>query len=170
MIIRVLEAHDAEAYQALRLKGLETNPEAFGSTYEREVGFSMEHVIERMTPTKNKFTLGAFIEDRLIAIVTFVRESNVKTEHKGNIFGMYVSSDSRGTGVGKKVLTELIKLAGQQEGLEQINLTVVTSNVPAKKMYESLGFNVFGTEKRALKFNGEYFDEDLMVFIYNKVF
>ncbi|OPH51159.1 hypothetical protein BC351_35490 [Paenibacillus ferrarius] len=60
MNIRVLDEHDARFYQELRLSALRTNPEAFGSTYEREVKFSLEMVVERIKPTEGKFVLGAF--------------------------------------------------------------------------------------------------------------
>jgi RimJ/RimL family protein N-acetyltransferase len=44
-----------------------------------------------------------------------------------------------------------------------MNLTVVSDNHPAKRLYESLGFETYGVERRALKYNGQYYDEDLMV-------
>ncbi|WP_309122615.1 GNAT family N-acetyltransferase [Paenibacillus sp.] len=161
----MLEASDAAAYRNLRLEALLTNPEAFGSTYEREAEFPLETVMERLQPTGNRFTLGVFLEDdSLIAIATFVRETGTKTAHKGNVFGMYVSPAHRGNGVGKTLMTELLRLAGEREGLEQINLTVVSDNIPAKKMYEGLGFEVFGIERNALKYNGLSFDEDWMVY------
>ncbi|MGN4125083.1 GNAT family N-acetyltransferase [Lysinibacillus sphaericus] len=47
--------------------------------------------------------------------------------------------------------------------MEQINLTVVSENSSAKKLYKSLGFKVYGVERNALKFNGQYFNENLMV-------
>ena len=37
MNIRVLDESDVRQYQELRLKALKLSPEAFGSTYEREV-------------------------------------------------------------------------------------------------------------------------------------
>ncbi|MEK5057087.1 GNAT family N-acetyltransferase [Paenibacillus shunpengii] len=169
MIIRILEENDAKAYQELRLKALQTNPEAFGSTYEQELNYSAEQVAQRISSTNTKFTLGAFIEDKLIAIVTFIRDGNLKTAHKGNIYGMYVSSEHRGMGVGKRLLKELIVFAGKLEGLEQMNLTVVSDNIAAKKLYEELGFTIFGTEKRALKYSGVYYDEDLMVLEFNNL-
>lgn len=92
-----------------------------------------------------------------------MRESCLKTCHKGNVFGIYVKPDFRGKSIGKALLTELIEQAKKCEGLEQINLAVVTENHSAKKLYDSLGFEVYGTERNALKFNGNYFDEDLMV-------
>jgi RimJ/RimL family protein N-acetyltransferase len=164
MTIRILNESDAQMYQELRLSALKINPEAFGSTYEREVKFTLETVVERLKPNDDKFVFGAF-EDRnlLVGIVTFMRESSPKTAHKGNVYGMFVEPEMQGQGLGKSLLLELIRKAKNCNGLEQINLTVVSSNEPAKKLYKSIGFQVYGVEKNALKFSGEYFDEDLMV-------
>ncbi|QGQ98046.1 GNAT family N-acetyltransferase [Paenibacillus psychroresistens] len=165
MNIRILQESDAESYQKLRLDSLIVNSEAFGSTYERESKFSIETFAERLKPTKDKFVLGAFtLNGSLVGIVTYVRESGLKTAHKGNIFGMYVSPEMRGKGLGKTLLLELIKWARDHDGLEQINLMVVSNNNSAKKLYKSVGFEVYGTERNALKFKGQYYDEDLMVF------
>lgn len=164
MSIRVLHEPDAQSYQELRLSALKINSEAFGSTYEREVKFSPETVVERLKPTEDKFVLGAF-DDRgsLVGIVTFMRENGLKTAHKGNVYGMYVAPEMRGFGLGKSLMLELIRKTRDYDGLEQINLTVVSDNDSAKKLYNSVGFEVYGVERNALKFNGQYFDEDLMV-------
>jgi ribosomal protein S18 acetylase RimI-like enzyme len=148
----------------VRLSALKNNPEAFGSTYEREVKFSLETVLERMKPTRDKFVLGAFdARGSLVGIVAFVRENGLKTTHKGNVFGMYVAPEMRGQGLGKSLMLELIRKAKNCEGLEQINLTVMSENEFGKKLYKSLGFVVYGVEHNALKYNGQYFDEDFMV-------
>lgn len=164
MNIRVLDEPDARAYQELRLSALKINPEAFGSTYEREVKFTLETVVERMKPTRDKFVLGAFDDSgSLVGIVAFVRESGLKTAHKGNVFGMYIAPEMRGQGLGKSLILELIRKARGCDGLEQINLAVMSENDIAKKLYNSLGFKVYGVEYNALKYNGHYFDEDFMV-------
>ncbi|MFC5528306.1 GNAT family N-acetyltransferase [Cohnella yongneupensis] len=164
MIIRVLQQSDAEMYHNLRLNGLQTNPEAFGSTYDRESQFSIETVTERIKPTMEKFVLGAFMEQGiLVGIVTFVRESSIKTSHKGNVYGMYVTQEMRGNGIGKALMLQLIKKARDCEGLEQLNLAVVSNNVSAMSLYQSVGFVTYGVERNALKYNDEYYDEDLMV-------
>jgi len=163
MNIRVLHESDAQVYQELRLNSLKNNPEAFGSTYEREVKFSLETVGERLKPTQDKFVLGAFdVSGSLFGKVTFVRENSLKTAHKGNVYGMYVAPKMRGKGLGKSLLLELIRKARDCDSLERINLTVVSTNDSAKKLYMSVGFEVYGVERNALKFNGQYFDEDLM--------
>lgn len=164
MRIRVLNETDAKSYQNLRLSALLTNPEAFGSTYEREAAFSLDTVAERIKPAQDQFVLGAFdYGGSLVGIVSFVRDKGPKTAHKGHVYGMYVSPGARGQGAGKALLLELIHKAKNCNGLEQINLTVMSENVIAKQLYLSLGFTVYGVERNALKVNGQYFDVEFMV-------
>ena len=47
--------------------------------------------------------------------------------------------------------------------VELLNLTVVTSNERALRFYKGLGFESFGTERKALKIGAEYYDEELLV-------
>uniref|UniRef100_UPI00201C8D36 GNAT family N-acetyltransferase n=1 Tax=Bacillus cereus TaxID=1396 RepID=UPI00201C8D36 len=69
----------------------------------------------------------------------------------------------RGPGLGKHLMLAVINQAKVLAVVEQIDLTVVSSNDSAKGLYKSLGFQVFGTEKRALKIGQQYVDEDYMV-------
>ncbi|XID94878.1 GNAT family N-acetyltransferase [Paenibacillaceae bacterium WGS1546] len=164
MVIRILQESDAHNYHELRLTGLRTNPEAFGSTYEREAQFAAETVIERIRPSKDKFVLGAFSESgSLSGIVAFVRDTGIKTAHKAHLYGMYVAEESRGQGLGRSLMQACIRMARECEGLEHIQLTVVSRNEAARKLYESLGFELYGVERNALKLNGRYDDEALMV-------
>ncbi|MNU04364.1 hypothetical protein D3C72_2487450 [compost metagenome] len=54
----------------------------------------------------------------------------------------------------------------ETEGLKQINLSVVSTNNAAVKLYKGLGFETFGIEKNALIYNGQGYDEDLMSYFY----
>lgn len=96
-----------------------------------------------------------------------MREMGLKESHKGNVFGLYVAPEVRGTGIGKSLMIELLKRAKKCDGLEQIKLAVMSENSSAKKLYQSLGFKTYGVERNGLKYNGEYFDEDLMVLTFN---
>lgn len=164
MEIRLLDAEDAELYRELRLRSLKENPEAFLTTFEIESEKPFEQTQRNLKISDNHFTLGAFAENKLVGIVTFVRESNPKTMHKGNIYAMYVSPDFRGKRFGEALIRELISKAKKQcIGLEQINLTVISNNAIAKRLYEAAGFVIYGTELKALKSGNQYWDEDLMV-------
>ncbi|BBH24315.1 N-acetyltransferase [Paenibacillus baekrokdamisoli] len=162
MLIRLLESLDAEIYREIRLDSLKESPESFLTTYEIERTKPIEQTQQNLKVTDSRFTLGAFINNDLIGIVTFVQESNVKSNHKGNVYAMYVSPNYRGQGIGKALMIELVKRAKEFSGLEQINLTVISVNTMAKSLYESIGFKVYGTERNALKSGELYWDEDLM--------
>lgn len=163
MDIRLLTSEDAVQYRALRLRSLQENPEAFLVTYDSEVSKPIEDIEHKLQYSSSRFTLGAFDQNELVGMVTFVRESNAKTIHKGNIYAMYVSPEARGQKLGKALITELIQRARLFEGLEQIHLTVISNNSAAKQLYQSLGFIVYGLERNALKYEGQYWDEELMV-------
>ncbi|WP_306431085.1 GNAT family N-acetyltransferase [Paenibacillus sp. XY044] len=162
-----MDSKDAEIYRELRLKSLKENPEAFLTTYEIEEDKPIEKLRGNLIASDNRFTLGAFINSVLIGTVTFVRESNPKIVHKGNVYAMYVAPEFREKGIGKSLVQELIIKAKKCDGLEQINLTVISNNNAAKRLYETIGFVTYGTERNALKTECQYWDENLMVFRLN---
>lgn len=159
---RFLTAADAEAYRNLRLEGLQNNPEAFGSSFEEEKDYSIELFASRFE-SQGSYTIGIFNHEELVGVATLVQESKLKLKHKASIFAVYVSPKKRGLGIGKRLMVDAINKAKELKEVEQLTLTVVSTNASAKKLYSSLGFELFGTEKRALKIGQEYFDEDYMV-------
>ncbi|MFB5660986.1 GNAT family N-acetyltransferase [Alteribacillus sp. HJP-4] len=164
MEIRLLNPVDAGNALQLRFEALQNSPEAFSSSYEEEKDHSVEKYEERFQ-SQDLFTFGAFENKELIGTVTLVKEKKLKLKHRTNIFAMYVSPDKRGNGAGKSLLLEAIKKAEELEEIEQIYLTVVSTNDPAKRLYSSLGFKIYGKDKRSIKLDDTYFDEDLMVLI-----
>lgn len=171
MNIRLLKYLDAEEYWKLRLEALQQNPEAFASSYEEVIKREKPiEVVANNLSTEVNYTFGAFNEENiLVGMVTLVQEKPVKLRHRANIFAMYVSSEFRGKGVGKELLTSAIKQAILIETIEKINLTVVKTNKTAKRLYTRIGFKVFGLEEHALKINEKYYDEEYMVLYIDKI-
>ena len=163
MNIRLLEESDAIEYRELRLEALQNNPEAFATTYEDEIKKTFEDYRNRLS-RKDFWTFGAFDNNQLIGVVTLIREQGHKLRHRTSIVAMYVTSEGRRKGTGKSLMLLAIQHAKQMEGIEQIYLSVVTTNTAAIRLYQSLGFEVFGTEKRAMKSSdATYWDEYHMV-------
>ena len=75
---------------------------------------------------------------------------------------MYVRPQSRGKGVARELMQEIIQRARKIEGLEQI-LLIASAHLPARKFYEGLGFKAYGIEPRSLKIGTEYVDDVLMI-------
>ena len=163
MEIRQLESNDAVAYHFIRLEALQSNPNSFAASYEEESKQTAEKYKARFATPSNSFTFGAFEDDQIVGVVTLVRERLLKLSHRASIVAMYTKSAKRGCGVGKALLNKAIEKAHLLEGVEQIYLTVVSTNVPGKKLYASHGFKVFGKEINALKYKGTYYDEEHMV-------
>lgn len=161
--IRSVTKDDVAAFWKLRLEGLLRNPESFASSYEESVNQSMQSVLERISETDYNYIVGAFHDnDELIGISGFVRDKRLKLKHKGFIWGVYVTADYRKQGIGKKMIEEIITRAKTLKGLTQINLSTMATNEAGIRLYQSMGFQTYGVERKALKVGEVYLDEHLM--------
>jgi ribosomal protein S18 acetylase RimI-like enzyme len=164
MDIRLLTAADAEAWWHLRLEALRNDPASFADSAEEHEGTSLTVARERLGAghTPDNFVLGLFENGALAGTAGFFRRRHNKERHKGHIWGVYVRPESRGKGAGRALMRAAIERARGSGGLEQITL-VASAHLPARRMYEALGFQAYGVEPRSLKLSHEYVDDVLMV-------
>jgi len=161
---RILTVDDVGAYSEVRLEALERDPTAFGSSVEDHRKLSEMDIRSRLTADPaNNFVIGVYAGERLAGTAGFVRETPVKMRHKGRIWGVYLTAELRGQGIGRRMLQLVVERATKIEGLEQVVLHVTTTQTAAIATYRSLGFNSFGVEPQALKIGDRYIDEEYMV-------
>jgi len=154
-----IKSDQIELYKKFLTIGLNNDEENFRITPNDDLNTPF--------PTKDKvdsFTLGAYYENQLVGVVSFTRDGGdrEKLRHKGILFRMYVSKDFRGQGFAKKLIEKLVEKVKKISDIEQINLTVISNNDNAKKLYEKFGFITFGSESNAIKWKDKYFTEDQM--------
>ena len=71
------------------------------------------------------------------------------------------AATARSAGVGKKLVAAVLDHARGR--VEMVQLTVVSENEAARRLYRAMGFVEYGYEKRALRQDGKYYDDVLMV-------
>ena len=164
--IRPLTEADAGRYWPLRLRALHEEVGAFGSSYEEQCDRTEDMVVERLREqtSGDNFLLGAFLGDELVGIVALGRETALKMRHKAGVYQVYVAPEARGLGLGRQLLEALLARARETPGLEQVLLSVSTTQEAARALYAAVGFEPYGLEHRALKLpDGTALDEELMV-------
>jgi len=156
--VRRLGPGDLGGYKEIRLEALKTSPTAFGASYEGVSGRPDSYFLEAVT----RLTIfGALDGERQVGLAAFRQNEGMKDAHRGDLIQMYVRPEARGTGAAMALVQTVIAHAATV--VEQLHLSVTTDNTPAIRLYEKAGFTIYGTEPRALKVDGRYIDEHLMV-------
>ncbi|KAJ7074162.1 acyl-CoA N-acyltransferase [Mycena amicta] len=147
-----ISSADLDAYIALRLLALKTNPEAFGSTYTRELLNTLEIWRERIgNPGRITFIAADSQDARegewagTASIIT----PELAEADMYYLVGMWVHPDHRRKGVGKTLVQNAIawvraQTEGQPDSKRRISLEVHRPNTGAKAMYDGLGFSEGG--------------------------
>ena len=155
--IRRLSPEDAALFREIRLEGLRRDPDAFTSTFEDESAKPPAFFAGRLAASS---VFGAFRGAELLGVAGFYVQPGPKHGHKGTLWGMYVRPQARGAGVGGRLVGAVIEHARTR--VELLQLTVISDNLAARRLYERLGFAAYGLEKRAAKYRGIYHDDVLM--------
>jgi len=162
IIIRHATSLDVDSFRELRLEALKNHPTAFGADYEKSAAYPNEHWQERLKIDKNQEALFfAEFETQLIGMTGIFRGSSKKSHHDSMIWGVYVRPQWRGRHISEALIRSCLGWAKEQ-GLAIVKLAVVTKNQPAIRCYERCGFTTYGTEPKAINYDGLYYDEYLM--------
>lgn len=166
--IRKLDAGDVQAYRALRLRAVREHPEAFLASYEEEAARTEAEDRQRLMEKAERdddFVLGAFEQGELVGMVGVARLSphRAKGRHRALLWGMYVAPQARRRRWGEQLMNAALDTVSRAEGIELVQLAVGSENPSARALYERLGFEAFGVEKRAMKLGERWIDEVWMV-------
>lgn len=158
--VRVLTPADAEAYHIVRLRALHEQPPAFGSLPEDEP--NLIETAERLAESNDRCFFGAFQDEQLIGIVRLSRYCAPNEKHRAYVAGLYVLPLFRRNGCGRALVQQALNRVAKTPGIRRINLTVVTQQEAAIRLYQSLGFSIYGTERETFSRTGCFYDEHLM--------
>jgi ribosomal protein S18 acetylase RimI-like enzyme len=141
--IRRLLTTDWEAFRTLRLQALRADPLAFGSTLSREIAYPKD----RWRKWDESGALGdesaTFVveaaDGRLLGMAGLFTDRDAY-----HIWGMWVSPEARGQGLGRDLLNRVLSWATSTNPKRRIRLDVNPSQRVAVRLYESRGFRPTG--------------------------
>jgi GNAT superfamily N-acetyltransferase len=140
VMVRDVTAADWAALRDIRLEALQNAPDAFGSTFAREVAFGEADWQARISRGGN--FLGYLPEASATepaGLIGGYQEEPALVE----LVGMYVRPRARGRGVGEALIATVISWAGARDAAS-VHLWVTETNKPARLLYERCGFTPTG--------------------------
>jgi ribosomal protein S18 acetylase RimI-like enzyme len=143
--IVTLGSRDWQEWRTLRLEALRLEPAAFSSTYEESV-VQPDEYWQRRLAAEPRLHVMARTAGRAVGMVGAYLGSDDGDPTVAVVFGMYVSRLSRHRGVGRLLLRSLIDRLSTEPDIATIRLWVGEAQLPARRLYESLGFQIVGIE------------------------
>ncbi len=113
-----------------------------------------------MQPDESTIFLAAH-EEALIGMTGIARAGSPKTRHSAWVWGVYVRPEWRGLHIAEELILSCFAWAKARK-IVIAKLGVAAVNQPAIRCYERCGFKIYGTEPRAISYEGKYYDEHLM--------
>lgn len=158
-MIEILEfsSNRWEACRDLRLEALREEPLAFGSSYEEE-----KNISEAEWKIRIQNALFAVKNDAPVGMVVLIQQTNIKSRHLANIFGLYVKASYRGKGIGKQLIDKALERLTSDESIRKVKLAVNAELTATINLYEKLGFQRVGMLKQELRYDDRFYDELIM--------
>lgn len=139
--MRRLGLHDVDTLRTIRLEALRSDPDAFGSTIEREEGRTLDDWRGWLARGATFVAEDDVGPTGLIVAVPYDDPAGV------GIYSMFVSGRARRRGVGRALVEAALDWA-QTTGAERADLMVKEGNEPAASLYEACGFVYSGNTER----------------------
>jgi GNAT superfamily N-acetyltransferase len=137
-VVRRALPGDESILRALRLEALTDAPEAFGSTYDRELARTMSDW-QRWTSPGATFILDTRDGPRGLA----AGQHDAADPHVVHLMAMWVHPALRGSGAAETLVAAVTDWAAS-EGAKTVRLDVFQANARARRFYARLGFRESG--------------------------
>jgi len=143
IVVRPVREDEWQSYRDLRLKALESDPLAFGSTWKREKAFTPETWKERITRGLSTSTSATWVaEGSTGRFVGMLAVADLKGDV--HLFAMWVEPEVRGIGIGGHLLDSALTWIRHSYPDRAVVLEVNPRQLAAVHLYESRGFRRTG--------------------------
>jgi GNAT superfamily N-acetyltransferase len=144
VMVRAIAVSEWCVMRDVRLAALQDAPDAFGSSYEREIAFTQDDWLSRISRGANFLAYTGGQGSAPAGIVGAFEPRPCAAE----LVSMWVRPPARGHGIGRALVETVLQWA-RTEGHDLVHLWVTETNHPARRLYERCGFARTG-EKQPL--------------------
>ena len=141
MEIRRVRPDEWAAHRDIRLRALESDPDAFGITLEHALTED-DAAWQQRTERPNGMAFVAVADDGRFVGMANGGPAMDHAEAAG-VYGMWVAPEARGQGLGRRLL-EAVEGWAREAGYDRIGLGVTTTNRAATRLYEGSGYTDTG--------------------------
>jgi RimJ/RimL family protein N-acetyltransferase len=138
--VRRVTSAEIPVLRTLRLEALSDTPDAFGSTYEREVARTSEEWQRWLSPGVVFFLEADGAVAGMVAGAPDKEDSSTVW-----LMAMWVRATLRGTPAAAELVSAVKSLA-RELGAREVRLKVIDTNLRARRFYERTGFQLTGRQ------------------------
>lgn len=156
MKFKKITSEEWKKFRELRLKGLKTDPQAFGGAFETESQLDEASWRNRLSDPDRRFYAA---EDDSV----FVAVAGSKRIDNGNwmIVAVYTLPEFRGRDLSQQLISSVIEEAKSSDA-NKVSLMVNVGQEKAVGLYKKMGFEIIRTEKDQKMGDGKLYDEYYM--------
>lgn len=137
--IRQLTENDWREFSRIRLKALQTDPNVFGSNYEKELQMTETDWKRRFHPYDSAIFL-VFENEMPIGMTCIGVDRDDATKKSALLWGSWLAPEFRGKGLSKLMYQARIDWAKKHSTIERIIVSHRASNVASKYANQKHGF------------------------------
>jgi GNAT superfamily N-acetyltransferase len=135
MEIREIDTDGWRAMRDIRLAALQNAPQAFASTYDREIAFVEADWLRRISGGANFLAYAPELGTAPVGIAGGIDGGPGTIE----LVSMWVRPPARGHGIGQALVEAVVGWA-RAKGMPRVHLWVAENNHSARLLYERCGF------------------------------
>lgn len=141
-----LQVSEWEALKTIRLQALRSDPQAFGSSYEREIRYSDSKWQKKLA---DELLVFAKLGKDIVGMVG-IYQTDIDVETKNAVgVALFILPEYRGLGIATKLMQGMMSILKVQ-GLQSVSLSVNADQSAAVTLYKRYGFQVVGEDDAQL--------------------
>ncbi len=107
-------------------------------------------LFERKNESPNEAMILCLVDGQVAGNCEISFLTQIKYRHRA-VVAIALLKDYWGQGIGTRMFEEMLRLAGEREGVKQVELQFAEGNARARGLYEKMGFRITGVHPNAIR-------------------